>query len=145
MKKTGALLAFATLILFTAFIGCKKDESEEVIDIITSKTWKFGLVDLNTSTNPGGANSYFPVPECEQDDTFTFKENGTMVRTFGSKKCDGSTETNETVNYSFNKETKELTIKGLKYTVVEENKTQFKYYIVVPNTTGFNNQIYLLQ
>ena len=135
---------FAVLLVFTAFVGCKKDESEEIIDVLTSKTWRYGLKDLNASTNPSGNNVLFAVPECEQDDTFTFRADGKMVRAYGSKKCDGNTATNKTVDYTFNKQTKELTIDGVKYTVVEENRTQFKYYQVVPNATGSNNIIYLL-
>jgi len=145
MKKTGAFFAFATLILFTAFIGCKKDESEEMIDILTSKNWKFGMVDKNAATNPAGTNIYFAVPECEQDDIFTFRTDGTVLRAYGTKKCAGNDATNKTVNYSFDKQTRELTIDGVKYTVAEENKTQFKYFQVTPGTTGVNNTIYLLQ
>lgn len=144
MKKISQFLVFTALLVFTAFVGCKKDESEEMIDILTSKTWRFGLKDLNTSTNPPGNNVLFAVTECEQDDTFTFRADGKMLRAYGAKKCDGNTAANKTVDYIFNKETKELTIDGVKYAVVEENKTQFKYYRVVPNATGSNNTIYLL-
>ena len=145
MKKISQFLVFATLLVFTAFVGCKKDESEEMIDILTSKNWKFGTKDLNTATDPSGNNTEFTVPDCEKDDIFTFKTDGTMLRAYGAIKCDGNTATNKTVNYSFNKQTKELIIDGVKYTVAEENKTQFKYYAVVPNATGFSNVIYVLQ
>lgn len=144
MKKIGQISAFALITFLTIFLSCKKDENEEIIDVLTSKTWKFGLKDLNVSTNPSGNNALYAVLECEQDDTFTFRADGKMVRAYGSKKCDGNTATNKTVDYTFNKQTKELTIDGLKYAVVEENKTQFKYYVVVPNATGSNNMIYLL-
>ena len=145
MKKIGRFFAAAVLIVFTTFTACKKDENEEIIDIITSKTWKLGLTDLNTRTNPSGNNTYYAVLECEQDDTFTFKTDGTMVRTFGSKKCDGDTGTSKTINYSYNKETKELTIDGIKYTVAEENRSQLKYTLTTPATSGVSNKIYLLQ
>lgn len=144
MKKIGKISAFAFITFLTIFLACKKDENEEIIDILTSKAWRFGLKDLNASTNPAGNNIFFAVPECEQDDTFTFRADGKMIRAYGAKKCDGNTAANKTVDYSFNKQTKELTIDGVKYTVVEENKTQFKYYAVIPNATGFNNVIYLL-
>ncbi len=142
--KINRLFVVASLMLLGTSFGCKKDDSEEIIDVLTSKAWRYGLKDLNTSTNPGGSNLYFAVPECEQDDTFTFKTDGTMVRAYGSKKCDGNIAVNKIVSYSFNKQSKELTIDGVKYTVVEENKTQFKYFIVAPGTTGVNNVIYLL-
>ncbi|GAB1462234.1 hypothetical protein MASR2M52_02100 [Pedobacter sp.] len=112
-----------------------------MIDVLTSKTWKFGMKDLNASTNPSGTNFYFAVPECEQDDTFLFREDGTMIRNYGSKKCDNETSANKTVPFSFNKQTKELIIDGVKYKVVEENKTQFKYVLVTVNGAA----IYLLQ
>ncbi|MNJ92880.1 hypothetical protein D3C87_105540 [compost metagenome] len=145
MKKISQLFVFTILMVVTVFLACKKDENEELIEIITSKAWRFGLTDLNTRTNPSGTVTYFAVPECEQDDTFTFKTDGTMVRTFGAKKCEGNTATSKTVNYSFNKETKELIIDGIKYSVAEENKSQFKYVLTVPEATGFSNRIYLLQ
>lgn len=145
MKKQSRVLAFSVLFLFVLVFACKKDENEEIIDIITSKAWKFGKTDLNTHTNPSGNNSYYAVLECEQDDTFTFKADGTMVRTFGAKKCDGDVGTSKTVNYSYNKESKELIIDDVKYTVAEENKSQLKYVLVTPATSGVSNKIYLLQ
>jgi hypothetical protein len=145
MKKIGQIFLFTALVLFTTFLGCKKDESEDMIDILTSKNWKFGLVDKNAATNPSGDNLYYAVLECEQDDTFTFRTDGTMLRAYGSKKCTGNDAVNKIVPYSFNKETRELSIDGVKYTVAEENKTQFKYFLVTPGTTGVNNTIYLLQ
>ncbi|WP_461787730.1 hypothetical protein [Pedobacter sp.] len=140
-----ALKRFAALALILFVFACKKDESEEIIDVLTSKTWKFGLKDLNTATNPSGTSSYYAVPECEQDDTFLFKSDGSLVITYGTKKCDGNTTTTKTVNYTFNKQAREITIDGQKFSVTEENKTQFKYIKVVPGTSGTSNVIYLLQ
>ena len=140
-----ALKRFVALALMLLVFACKKDESEEIIEVLTSKTWKLGLKDLYTATNPSGASSYYAVPECEQDDTFLFKTDGTLVITYGTKKCDGNTATTKAVSYIFNKQTKELTIDGQKFNVTEENKTQFKYIKTVPGTSGTNNVIYLLQ
>lgn len=145
MKKQSRVLALSILFLFVLVFACKKDENEEMIDIITSKNWKFGLTDLNTHTNPSGNNTNYAVLDCEKDDTFTFKTDGTMVRVFGAKKCDGDTGTSKTVKYSFNKDTKELVIDGVKYTVVEENKSQLKYVLVTTAASGTSNIIYLLQ
>ena len=145
MRKQSRVLFLSVLFLFVLVLSCKKDESEEMIDVLTSKNWKFGLADLNVSTNPSGANAYYAVLECEQDDVFTFRADGTMFRAYGSKKCNGSTDINKTVAYSFNKQTRELTIDGTKYTVLEENKSQFKYAITVPGTTGNSQLIFLLQ
>lgn len=141
MKRTTQILALSVFLLFTLLFSCKKEEHEQMIDVLTSKTWKFGMKDLNASTNPSGTNFYFAVPECEQDDTFLFREDGTMIRNYGPKKCDGETTANKTVPFSFNKQTKELIIDGVKYKVVEENKTQFKYVLVTITGTA----IYLLQ
>lgn len=145
MKKTGQIFVVAALVFVAAFAGCRKEESEEMIDVITSKTWKFGLTDLNKQTNPSGNNAYYAVLECEQDDTFTFKTDGTVLRAYGAKKCTGNDAANQTFSYSYNKATKELVMDGVKYTVVEENKTQFKYVQTMPNVSGVSNQIYLLQ
>lgn len=140
-----ALKRIATLSLLFFLFACKKEESEEIIDVLTSKTWRLALKDLNTATNPNGTNAYYAVPECEQDDTFLFKADGTLLINHGTKKCNGNTAATKTVNYAFNQQTKELTIDGQKFNVVEENKTQLKYIKVVPGTSGTSNVIYLLQ
>jgi len=145
MKKINSVLKFSALAFLIVISACKKDESEEIIDILTSKTWKYGLEDINTSTNPSGTNVYYAVEECEQDNSFLFKTDGTLVITNGTKKCNDTETATTTLSYSYNKQTKELIIDGVKYKVVEENKTQFKYIAVVPSGTGYNNVIYLLQ
>lgn len=145
MKKHSRVLALSVLLVFALAFACKKDENEATIDIITSKAWKLGLKDLNPSTNPPAPYTYHAVDSCRFDDTFVFKTDGKLLVTFGSKKCSLDSGNNKTFDYSFNKETKELVISGVKYTVVEENKTQFKYVQVVPATSGTSKMVYLLQ
>jgi len=145
MKKQSQFLALSVLLLFALAFACKKDENEEMIDIITSKAWKLGTKDLNSATNPPAPYTYKAVDSCQFDDTFVFKTDGKLLVSFGSKKCSSDAGNNKTVPYSFNKETKELIIDGVKFTVVEENKTQFKYVQVVPSSSGTNSIIHLLQ
>jgi hypothetical protein len=131
------------LLLSALFLGCKKEESEQMINVITSKTWKYasGDQDKNKTTNPSGEIAYYEIKECEQDNTFQFREDGTLVITLGTKKCDDTEKNTKTLAYSFNSQSKELIIDNVKYTVVEENKTQFKY--VLSNSSA--KVIYILQ
>lgn len=145
MKKQSQFLALSVLLLLALAFACKKDENEEMIDVITSKAWKLGTKDLNSSTNPQAPYTYQAVDSCRFDDTYLFRADGKLLVTFGSKKCSLDSGNNKTLPYSFNKATKELVINDVKYTVIEENKTQFKYVQVVPSTSGTNSIIHLLQ
>ena len=113
--------------------------------VLTSKTWKRGMVDKNPSTNPYGGVQYYPVQNCEKDDTFKFGSNNKLAINQGTNKCNSNEPATKTVSYSYTDSNKELIIDGTKYIVAEESKAQIKYYAPVPTSGGFSNVVFLLE
>ena len=139
---------FALVVIFTiyliAFSNCKKEE--HLSDILTSKTWKRGSVDLNPSTNPAGEYQYYPIWYCDTDDKYTFSKDGNLVIERGANKCEPDEIQTETLLYSIDRETNILIIDSTTYILAEESETQIKYYILVPHGTNLTNYvIFLLQ
>ncbi len=139
---------FELIIIFAfyliAFSNCNKEEY--LSDILTSKTWKRGSVDLNTSTNPLGEHQYYPIWNCDIDDRYTFRKDGNLVIERGTNKCDPNEIQTETLLYSIDRETNKLIIDSTTYILAEESENQIKYYIPVPHGTNLTNYvIFLLQ
>jgi hypothetical protein len=145
---TKRITQFELIIILTvyliAFSNCKKEEHQS--DILTSKTWKRGSVDLNPSTNPQGEHQYYPIFNCDIDDKYTFRKDGNLVIDRGTKKCDPNEIQTETLIYSIDRETNKLIIDSISYILAEESETQIKYYKPVPGGTSLTSCIiYLLQ
>jgi len=139
---------FGLKIVFAIYLitlsNCKKEE--HLSDILASKTWKRGSVDLNPSTNPIGEHQYYPIWNCDTDDRYTFRKDGNLVIERGTNKCDSNEIQTETLLYSIDRETNKLIIDSTTYILAEESENQIKYYIAVPNGTNLTNYvIYLLQ
>jgi hypothetical protein len=139
---------FELIIIFAiyliAFSNCKKEEN--VSDILTSKTWKRGSVDLNPSTNPVGEHQYHPILNCHTDDRYTFRKDGNLVIERGTNKCDPNEIQTKTILYSIDRETNKLIIDSTSYTLAEESDNQIKYYKPVPSGTSLTScVIFLLQ
>lgn len=132
------------LLIVLTLSNCKKD-SESAPNLLTSKTWKYGLIDKNPSTNPPGANAYYAVHDCEKDDTFKFGSDGKSERFSNTNNCGVNEPPVLTRTYTYNSKTKELTINGDKFTIAEESNSQIKYYIPITRTNGVENLIFLLQ
>ena len=141
--KTNIIIIFAFLLV--AFTNCKKEDNGSV-NILCSKTWERGVVDLNSLTNPSGEILYEPVPDCVKDDSFRFNSDGIILINRNSNKCDQNELQNESLSYSIDRTEKELIIDGITYTLLEESHNQIKYSAFVPNGTSFGrNLIFLLQ
>ncbi len=142
MKPRLLLLAAATSFVFT---GCEKNTSmPQAKDALLTKTWKRGMQDKNPSANPANA-SFYPVQTCEQDDTFTFAADGTVLIDQGAAKCSQNEPRTVSQSYGINRATKELMINGQKFKLLEETQDQIKYSTELPATTGFGSLIFLLQ
>ncbi|WP_304068436.1 hypothetical protein [Pedobacter glucosidilyticus] len=128
------------LIFFLSFLSCKKNENSTVN--ITSKVWKPSLTDANTASNPSANVQYHPFLNCEQDDTYQFGTNGKLTINHGAIKCEGE-EAIKIVDYSYNRETKELIIDNIKFKVAEESKIQLKYYLVLPEISGYSYIVFM--
>jgi hypothetical protein len=141
-------LSLLNLMVCFLILGCKKDKAKELdpLDILTSKTWKYSLVDKNPSSSGVDINIPFNVmADCFKDNTFQFTKDGMVILNTGKVKCvDGEKEV-ITSTYTFNKETKELTVGGTKSIVLELTKNQFKYKAPVPHNTGYTYVLIILE
>jgi hypothetical protein len=136
---TNYLILF--LLLFLC-LSCEKENKSE-LDILRSKTWKVGIVDKNTATSPNGRLLYNAVLECDKDDLYTFLQNGYLGINYGKERCENNKE--QEIKYSYNKNSKKLTIDGTEYQVLEINKIQIKYCAELSPGTNYDYLIFLLQ
>lgn len=139
------LLIVSFMLFIVLLSSCKKDNEHEPANILLSKTWKYGMVDKNQSSNPPGRVLYYAVLNCEKDDTCQFSSNGTLKISRGADKCESSEAISETVSYAYDKSSKELTIDGTKYKLAEESGSQIKYYAPLPYSTNYEYMVFLLQ
>ncbi len=135
MKNICRLFVYAFLAFSLLLISCSKKMEPDPISILTSKTWKYSTVDRT----PG---SHIDIPfnmvsDCEKDDTFEFKNDQKLIIYNSVLKCAVGDPPTKVIDYVYNKETKELTIDGVKCTVISLTKDQLKYKIPVSYHTGF--------
>jgi len=141
MKQTlTCLWGFALAVVLLS--SCKKDDV--TADILLSTTWKPGMQDKNPASGPHGSIRYSAVLTCQQDDTYRFDSKGKLTINQGTNKCSTDEPATKSLSYSYNRETKELIIDGIRYTVVEETEEQVKYYVPVAYATGSEYLVYLL-
>lgn len=135
---------FVVVLLVFMIVSCKKDI---VIpeEILTSKSWKRALSDVNPATNPPGNVLYYGVQQCEKDDTFTFSQDGIVTINKGTDKCDGNEMQIERITYNVNRSSKTLTIAGTSFMIAEESQQQIKYYVAAPPGTPYQYIVFLLQ
>lgn len=78
--------------------GCKKDDDDkdvtkERVQFVTSATWKYDTVGLDTNKDgkpDSPLPSGFELQKCDTDNTITFKSDSTGVLSEGATKCDAS-------------------------------------------------------
>lgn len=129
-------------ILGLCFFSCKKDKINDS-SILTSTTWKWSMVDKTPSINPSHGNVlYYPVKDCEKDDSFNFGSNGNLTINRGTDQCNENESKTESQKYILDQSSKKITINGTTYTLLEETKQQIKYYATLPNTTGFSFEFF---
>lgn len=134
------------LLLLVLVVSCKKDKNQDLLTILTSKTWKYSLADKNPSTNGTGVAIPFNViAECEKDNVFQFKNDGNLLVQSGITKCAPTDPATKTVTYSYNAQTQELILDGIKCTVLELTKDQLKYKAPVPYQTGYVYVMFILE
>jgi|GEM_PF-6524485 len=110
-----------TAILFTIACKDKNEDGNSVSarEIVLSKTWKRGLEDKTPSVLPSGRSSY---NDC--------LENESSV---------------ESVSYTYNKESGELVMSGLRYKVLENSKNQVRFNLATASVSRYDNIVYLNQ
>jgi len=138
---TLSLFVFAVFLLLSA---CKKEKEDG--NVFTSKTWKRGEVDRDSTSNPDGRILYYDVSDCQNDDEFRFDAAGKLRINRGVKICTSDQQRYELMNYDYDAETKQLTMGGFTYTVAQVSGDQIKYYARLNfNATGYNYLVFLLQ
>ena len=72
-------------------LSCGKDNDEpsskSKTELLTAQVWKISTVGLDIDKN-GTVDFPYPLEDCEKDDEFSFKTNGTGIADQGSSKCD---------------------------------------------------------
>ena len=127
-----------------SLLGCKKD-TDSPTDILLSKTWKRNLTDKNPATNPPGRVLYYPVQNCEKDDTFRFDSEGKLTLNRGANKCSQGEQQTEIQTYSLDRNTKLFLLEGSRFTLAEESTGQLKYYTQLPPNSGYDYLVFLLE
>lgn len=146
MNKKLALLLLSTSLL--SFYSCKKDKKPEVITdkltLLTSKSWKPALVDKAPDTAPASDRLYYPVVDCELDDSYTFAGNKVAINR-GKNKCGDDEQSQEQKSLSIDLDNNKLTIDGTPYTIVEISDKQLKYYATLPFVNGFKTVVFIFE
>jgi len=149
MKYSSVVFCLILSMFSLVFLSCDNDnEKKDEIGILTSKAWKRGMIDKNPSTNPSYMESktiYYAVLNCEQDDSFIFSSDGSLVINHGSFLCEEDKNTEEKGTFSYDKTSNKLTINGLEYNVLEITDVQVKYSLNIPSATGYSYLTYMLQ
>jgi len=90
---------YALTALAIGFIiyGCKKDDDDkdvtkERIQFITSSSWKYDTVGIDTNKDgkPDQPLTGFTIEQCDKDNTITFKSDSTGILNEGATKCSAS-------------------------------------------------------
>ncbi len=145
MKTIGQNTIYAFLFLLVIFFfSCEKENKTE-LDILRSKAWKIGIIDKNVESNPRGKILYNSFFECEKDDSYVFLKNGLLKVDHGSERCSNDHAQGKEMEYSYDKNTNQLVIDGIKYQVLDMTETQVKYCAPLPPVTDYDWIIYILQ
>jgi hypothetical protein len=90
---------YALTALAIGFIiyGCKKDDDDkdvtkERVQLVTSATWKYDTVGLDTDKDgkPDQPLTGFTLQKCDTDNTITFKSDSTGILSEGATKCNAN-------------------------------------------------------
>ena len=137
MKKNILNITLA-LIATTALTNCRSDNNEETNEISIVGVWK-----IQKQQTISGANSqtildeFIPQTDCEKKPTYEFTSDNKYINkdyVFINNTCteDGS----ETTTYSYNKETKKLTISTSTGDVLELTKSTLVVSIAESDLNG---------
>ncbi len=151
MKKLQLVLTLTGLILL--FNACKeKEETVEPVDEFANTSWQPTNIDANPETNPSGdfgatgTNFYYPWAACNQDDIFSFKD-GKFQHNNGGTVCDSDylSAMLASRDYSYDKDSKTITIGGFQIKVYEFSNIQLKLGFPNPLPSGPKNYVILLK
>ena len=130
MKK----ILFATLILSSLFIGCSKDDTDDVkqptkTELLTAHYWQITAITVDPPLPFFGTTitDFYALSEnCYKDDIQKFNTNNTIIFDEGATKCDPADPQTENGVWSFNSNETILTIDGESSKVLNLTSTQLK-------------------
>jgi hypothetical protein len=133
MKK----ILFATLILSSLFIGCSKDDTDDVkqptkTELLTAHYWQTTALTIDPPLSFGGtsiSDIYAQLDNCEKDNIEKYNTNNTIIFDEGATKCDPADPQTQTLPWSFNSDETILTVDGESYKVLTLTSTQLKVSI----------------
>jgi hypothetical protein len=100
--------ALSALAIGFIIYGCKKDDDDkdvtkERIQFITSATWKYDTVGIDTNKDgkPDQPLTGISLEKCDTDNTITFKSDSTGLLSEGATKCNASDPQNTPFTWYF--------------------------------------------
>jgi hypothetical protein len=150
MRKLTLLFLAISMAAFVS--SCKKEESSTPAnnnntgggsnltktEMLTAKKWK--LVGLTV----GGADFYSQFDDCDKDDTFEYKTDGTYIEDEGATKCDPSDpQVITTATWKFTDNETKLEADGVTATIKELTATKMVLegdFLGSPAVSTFSNQ-----
>lgn len=92
MKK---LLLPVTLLSFTVLMlgACKKSSSKSKTELLTQSAWKINAMGIDANMNGTIDNGESVMDDCQADNTYTFKTDGSGSTDEGANVCGGEPQT----------------------------------------------------
>ncbi len=114
--------ALLIIVLSITLLSCSKDPVDDSSkrDALTTGTWK--LTGAMTDYNKDGIyeeDSYAIYADCEKDNFYTFKADGSGIMDAGPTKCYSSAPQTSTFSWSFNDKQTRLQFAGPDYEIEE--------------------------
>lgn len=98
------LLNIFAIVLITSVGACGKESgsqsSQTKTDLITATAWKIDQIGVDADKN-GTIDLPQTLQDCELDNTFTFKKDGTGIFDEGATKCNSTDPQNGSYSWSF--------------------------------------------
>jgi len=123
--------------------GCKKEETtvdppppaqKTKKELLSASLWK--MTGFTISAPSSGTEDYFAtMKDCQKDDTWSYKTDGSYVRDEGPTKCYPSDPQSEQGSWSISGDEKKITIDGDEANIVTLTATDFVAE-TVDNSTG---------
>lgn len=103
VKSNLVTLLLTGFLIVSTLVSCKKDNDEPKSRpaLLTERPWTLASVGVDIN-NDNKADLPFPLDDCNNDDTFTFRNDGTGTVDQGANKCDPDDPQSEEFDWSLN-------------------------------------------
>lgn len=119
----------------------KEDKQTSRTDLLTNGQWRMTSYTLSPPYDLDGdgtadADGLATFADCDRDDLFIFKKDGTLVLDEGPTKCNPIDPQTENTTWAFVNNETEVVIDGERATIVELTASQFRVSVNVGGSTG---------